>query len=474
MGSFIQRVGNFDAWREAARLQLLRKTPPSALIWQSGEDEQQFLFQTAFPTEPAPAGTVRLPRAFVEAAKTVARHRDPNRWSLLYRIAWRIQNENPNLLHIEVDDDIRLLGSMRKAVETDIYKMQAFVRFRRVVPGGAEQFVAWYRPDHHTLDANEQFFTERFGGMRWAILTPEVSMMWDLARVQYGPGVPRSEAPAEDEFEDLWRTYYCSIYNPARRNLDATRAQLPVRRWQDLPETRTIPELVRVSRGRVESMARMQPRAASAFIPGNAGIPALREAVQRCSACELCGLATQAVFGEGGLGEGRLGEGDRRARVVLVGEQPGDEEDRAGRPFVGPAGQVLQAAMDQAGLDRSSVYVTNAVKAFRYEERGKRRIHKTPRPAHIATCRPWLEAEVAAIGPEVIVCMGASAAQSVLGRTAQIKAERGRREERRWGADVIVTYHPSAILRAPDEATKAELYRALVEDLSLYSGPKTF
>jgi DNA polymerase len=210
-------------------------------------------------------------------------------------------------------------------------------------------------------------------------------------------------------------------------------------------------------------MARVHPGAASAFIPAQADLPVLREAVQQCRACELCGLATQAVFGEG----------NRGARIVLVGEQPGDEEDRAGRPFVGPAGQVLEAAMRQAGLDRSSVYVTNAVKAFRYEERGKRRIHKTPRAAHIATCRPWLEAEIAALRPELIICMGATAAQSVLGRAIQIKAERGRREERRWGADVIVTYHPSAILRAPDEATKAELYRALVEDLSFQAAPKT-
>ncbi|MDQ1472482.1 MAG: uracil-DNA glycosylase, partial [Bryobacterales bacterium] len=249
MGPFIQRANNFDSWREAARLQLLRKTPPSALIWQSGEDEQQFLFHAEPPPETTPNGTVKLPRAFVDCARTVARHRDPNRWSLLYRIAWRIQNENPNLLQIEVDDDIHLFASMRKAVETDIYKMRAFVRFRRVVLDGSEQFVAWYCPDHHTLDANERFFADRFGGMRWAILTPEVSMIWDLTEVHYGPGVPRSEEPAEDEFEDLWRAYYCSIYNPARRNLNAMRAQLPVRRWENLPESRTIPELVRVSRG---------------------------------------------------------------------------------------------------------------------------------------------------------------------------------------------------------------------------------
>ena len=334
--------------------------------------------------------------------------------------------------------------------------MRAFVRFRRVAHNGSEQYVAWYHPEHHSLYANERFFVERFGGMRWAILTPEGSMVWDLEQVHYGPGVPRSNAPAEDEFDELWRAYYASVYNPARLNLDAMRAQLPVRRWQDLPESRAIPELVRMSRGRVQSMILIQPAAASAFIPPNAALPVLRESIRRCSACELCSRATGAVFGEG----------TQPARIMLVGEQPGDEEDRAGHPFVGPAGQVLDGAMRDAGLDRASVYVTNAVKAFRFEECGKRRIHQTPGASHIAACRPWLEAEVAAIRPELIVCLGATAAQSVLGRTVRIHAERGWPVQNRWGALVFVTYHPSAVLRAPDESTKAEFARALVEDLA--------
>ena len=357
----------------------------------------------------------------------------------LYRVALRIQNEEPNLFSIETDDDVHALAVMRKAIEYDVYKMRAFVRFRRVVHGGAEQYLAWYRPDHHTLDANERFFVGRFGGMRWAILTPEVSMEWDLERVRYGPGVPRSKAPAEDEFEDLWRAYYSSIYNPARLNLDAMRAQLPVRRWQDLPESRVIPELVRVSRGRVASMVRMQAGAASAFIPAGADLPVLRESIRRCNACELCSRATQAVFGEG----------PRDARILFVGEQPGDEEDLAGRPFTGPAGQLLDRAMREAGVDRSSVYVTNAVKAFRFEERGKRRIDQTPRSVHIATCRPWLDAEIDAIHPRLIVCLGATAAQSLLGRRFAFIDKRGSIALHRSGAAVIVmTIHrPSSAHR---------------------------
>ena len=228
---------------------------------------------------------------------------------------------------------------MRKAIRNDIHKMRAFVRFRRVMQDDIEQYVAWYRPDHYILGANERFFVERFGAMHWAILTPDGSLVWDTQQVRYGPGVPRSEAPAEDELEDLWRAYYASIYNPARRNLDAMRAQLPVRRWQDLPESRLIPELVRLSPGRVESMIDARPASASEFIPRDADLPLLREAVHHCRACELCALATQPVFGEG----------PPDARILVVGEQPGDEEDHTGHPFVGPAGRVLDAAEQDPG-----------------------------------------------------------------------------------------------------------------------------
>ena len=444
---------NFHSWREKAREALRSGTAPGSVVWESG---QAGLFEAETVSAPAQRTTIQIPRAFLDHAQVVALHRDPDRWELLYRIAWRIQDENAHLLHIEVDDDIRNLLMMRKSIERDIHKMRAFVRFRRVEHEGQEQFVAWYPPDHHILEANERFFVDRFGAMRWAILTPEASLLWDLEKVQYGPGVPRSEAPAEDQFDDLWRTYYSSIYNPARLNLDAMRAQLPVRRWVDLPESRTIPELVRMSRERVETMAKTQPVSAAKFIPPNAGLPELREAVKQCSACELCAMATQPVFGEG----------PGAARILLVGEQPGNEEDLAGRPFVGPAGKVLMAALEEAGLDRAQIYLTNAVKAFRFEERGKRRIHQKPGASHIAACRPWLDAEIANVRPGRIVCLGATAAQSVFGRVTQIKAERGRTTQHASGAQIVVTYHPSAILRTPDEAAKAEMMKALIADLA--------
>lgn len=428
---------------------LSRKLPPEQVLWSAHPS----LFDE-LSAEPAPA--LALPRSFVKAAQIVARHSSPERWSLLYRVAWRILNENRNLMVIEVDDDIRALERMRKAVQTDIYKTKAFVRFRRVVIDGIEQFIAWYAPDHDTLEANIGFFVQRFGGMRWSILSPKITISWDLKELHRGPGVPCSQAPAHDELEELFRTYYSAIYNPARLNLTAMKAQLPVRRWKDLPEAQAIAGLVRRSREKVESMAAAQGQAASDLIPAGASLEVLRGAVHQCRACELCARATQAVFGEGA----------REARVVLVGEQPGDEEDLSGRPFVGPAGQVLDAALVEAGLARSELYVTNAVKAFRFEQRGKRRIHKTPRGAHIATCRPWLEAEISAIQPSVIVCLGASAAQSVFGRTMGITGTRGQFFAHPWAESVTVTYHPSAILRNPDQNAQQQLTRALIEDLS--------
>ena len=180
----------------------------------------------------------------------------------------------------------------------------------------------------------------------------------------------------------------------------------------------------------------------------------LREAVQSCRGCDLYRYATQAV----------AGEGPQSSIIVFIGEQPGDEEDRLGRPFVGPAGRLFDRALDEAGIDRSAVYVTNAVKHFKFEERGKRRIHKRPSASESAACRPWLEAELAAIRPEVIVCLGATAAQSVFGRDYRVTKERGQFVEHAWAPKATSTVHPSAILRAPSELRHVE-YERFVEDL---------
>ncbi|WP_214466023.1 UdgX family uracil-DNA binding protein [Microbacterium flavescens] len=194
------------------------------------------------------------------------------------------------------------------------------------------------------------------------------------------------------------------------------------------------------------------------WVPEKGGLPVLREAVQGCRGCELWERATQAVFGDGG----------ERARIMLVGEQPGDREDRTGEPFVGPAGRVLDEALRTAGIERDQVYVTNAVKHFRFEERGKRRIHKKPDVGHVTACRPWLEAELRAVDADVIVCLGATAARAVLERPVKIGEERGRVLDHD-GRLVVVTVHPSAVVRLREAEERAVAVAGLAGDLRLAS-----
>jgi DNA polymerase len=202
-------------------------------------------------------------------------------------------------------------------------------------------------------------------------------------------------------------------------------------------------------------MARKQDEGASPYLPDSRSLPTLRRAVQDCRGCDLFRHATQAVFGAG----------PASASIVFVGEQPGNDEDLKGLPFVGPAGKLLDRALVEAGIDRTEVYVTNVVKHFKFEERGKRRIHKKPSASEVDACRPWLEAEISAIKPKIIVCLGATAAQAILGRTYRLTKERGTFTKHAWAPFVTATIHPSAILRAPDEDQRQQQYRDLVADL---------
>src|SRR5437867_9490779 len=199
---------------------------------------------------------------------------------------------------------------------------------------------------------------------------------------------------------------------------------------------------------------RTQPTAAP-LIPANPTIAKLRAAAANCRACELWKTGTQTVFGEGGP----------KARVMFVGEQPGDQEDIQGRPFVGPAGKILDKALEAAGIDRKQVYVTNAVKHFKWEPRGKRRIHKKPNSLEITACKPWLEAEIEVLKPDVIVCLGATAAQSLLGKDFKVSTQRGIFIESPLAPYVMATVHPSSLLRAPDDETRRRETQRFTEDL---------
>ena len=202
-------------------------------------------------------------------------------------------------------------------------------------------------------------------------------------------------------------------------------------------------------------MPRKNLPTAAPFVPIGATLKGLWKAAQKCEGCDLYRNATQAV----------LGEGPPSARIVMIGEQPGDQEDRAGHPFVGPAGRLLDKALEEAGIARSDVYITNTVKHFKFEVRGKRRIHKKPGEIEIGACRPWLDAELDRVRPELIVCLGATAARAVIGKEHRIERDRGKFFEHPKARAVTATVHPSAVLRAPDDEARHKAYAAFVEDL---------
>src|SRR5207247_9933254 len=277
-----------------------------------------------------------VPRQFLDLARQVASHRDPTRWTLLYRVLWRLVHESRDLLKAASDPEVRRLHAMAAEARREAHRAE-------------------------------------------------------VAALSLAEGAAEAAAP---------------------------------------------------------------------FVPPNASLDDLREAVRRCTGCDLYQHATQVVFGRG----------PADARIVLVGEQPGDQEDLKGAPFVGPAGEVLDRALVEVGLDRERLYVTNAVKHFKFIERGKRRIHQTPRLSELAACRPWMEAAIAAIKPEVLVCLGATAARATVAADFRLLRDRGRFFPARSAEKTIATLHPSAVLRGEDETQQTRLYGMLVEDLRLVPG----
>jgi uracil-DNA glycosylase len=215
--------------------------------------------------------------------------------------------------------------------------------------------------------------------------------------------------------------------------------------------------LVRRTTRRPAAKRAVATGSAADFIPPHPTLPKLRAAAMNCRGCELWTRGTQTVFGEG----------PARARVMIVGEQPGDQEDRAGHPFVGPSGRLLDRALEEAGIDRGDVYVTNAVKHFKWErgEKSARRIHKKPNDSEIRACHPWLDEEIRLVKPEVVVCLGATAAQSIMGKAFKVTKERGRPVKGPFGGTVIATVHPSSVLRAPDAEAREEAEREFIADM---------
>lgn len=434
----------FEAWREEARRLVQNGIAPADVAWSDGEGSGD-LFAAPSPPPAAPAqGEVRASRAFLALARSVILHRDPARLSLLYRALWRLQRQ-PRLLEDAADPDVRALETLAKQVRRDIHKMRAFVRFRAVLDDdGIERFVAWFEPEHRIERPNADFFVNRFANQRWSILTPRLSLHWDGAALCEGPPASKADAPSEDAAEELWLRYYRSIFNPARLKVGAMLKEMPRKYWKNLPEARQIPELIAGAQQREASMI---ATGTSLFDePPPDSLAGIGKAIGQCRRCPIGCNGTRAV----------MGEGPADASLMIVGEQPGDNEEREGLPFVGPAGQLLDDYLQEAGVDRGAAYVTNAVKHFKFEARGKRRLHQTPTAGEIDICRWWLDGERALVRPRVILALGASGARGLLGRTPAIARERGRAIAQPDGAAVFVTAHPSYLLRLDGDARERE------------------
>ena len=451
---------DFDAWRDAARGLLADDVPAEDVVWQVGGQATDLFATAAEPSAATAAPAFKVPRAFLDLARNAILNRDPERFSLLHRLLTRLRRET-GLIEDHADPLVRRLEGLAKHVRRDIHKMRAFLRFREVTEDdGAGRYVAWFEPEHHIVRANAAFFVNRFASMRWSILTPEVSLHWDGAALSEGPGATKADAPEGDPIEEVWKTYYASIFNPARVKVGAMLKEMPRKYWKNMPETALVPELLATAQARESGMIAKARTAARTDLGGNSQIAwdALREEAMGCTRCHLYKNATQTVFGEGPVS----------ASIMFVGEQPGDQEDLAGHPFVGPAGQVFDRALGEAGIDRAATYVTNAVKHFKFEPRGKRRIHAKPDGGEIEACRWWIEQEQMLVRPKVTVALGATAARSLFGKVMTISRERGRALALPGdGGEAWITVHPSYLLRLPDEAARTSEFARFVEDLKL-------
>ena len=517
---------DLPGFRRAARDLLARKIPPEQVSWHSRSTPTQDLFaDSGAPAKPDGQGElhgdspvalghgnapiIHVPAEFLTLCQAVILHSDPNRFGLLYRLLWRLRHE-PALRHDPLDADRVRAQHMAQAVRRDMHKMKAFVRFRpvenldhgvgddpmadevfRPPPAAGPLHIAWFEPEHHTLEATAPFFVRRFTQMRWAILTPECSIEWRpgidgrQGSLQTGPGAQKADAPPADAGEALWLTYYQNIFNPARLKLKMMQKEMPRRYWKNLPEAQFISELTAAAAQRRMGMIDQAPtepqRRIPVFTQGTAAtaraqtargvsqildnlqhgekpatLQALNAAANACRACPIGQHATQAVCGEGPL----------RARLMVVGEQPGDQEDLRGRPLVGPSGQLFDRALADLGWNRAGLFITNAVKHFKYEPRGKRRLHKTPSQHEAAACLHWLEGEIELVKPEAAIALGATAAASLLGRKVAVMSERGQWFSRADGLRVLVTLHPAALLRMPPDQQDAA-YGAWRDDLAL-------
>jgi uracil-DNA glycosylase family protein len=409
-------------WRRAARAYVLASVEPGELTWT--------VDGTSGPV-PDIQGGFTLSRAWVSLLSLAFQAREPERFGLLYALVWRAHRDGLALSGDD-DPDTRIARRWAQAVRADAHRMRTQVRFARVDFLGREHFLGWFAPDHFVLESNARLLARR-DPHGFTIVTPDGTAHRDEAGLRFGAGL---RDPGDDEtLLAWWDVHHETILASSNQG-------------GGLPEAEDLDEIPRPM-----DQPPIGPVVLSTTHSGVIG--QLARDASTCERCALCGPASQTVFGEG----------SGAFRVMFIGEQPGDQEDIIGRPFVGPAGQLLDVALEEAGIDRRRIYITNAVKHFKFTPRGRRRIHQSPSPQEIDICRFWLDEERKAVNPRLLVLMGGSAGRAVLGRPVAVTRERGRPFNLPDGGTAFLTVHPSYLLRQPDEASRAREYAAFVRDL---------
>jgi len=436
---------DFAGWRTAARTLRAARVAPEETIW-TVDGGGDLLDDAALDVRGGPGGFT-VPREFMTLAATAILHRSDERFALLYRLIWRLARE-PGLLQAGGDPDTGQARGFAAAVAAAGQKMRAFASFSPLSDDPATH-LAWFEPAHRVTEAVAPFFARRFAAQRFSLLTPDACAHWNGRGLIFSPGADPADAPRGDTLEAWWRSRYAGLMEPASADSGCNPRDRPA-----------IPPPMASSPAPSRRVVRAAQRASRDAPYDGVAITSLEEVragVNLCRRCDLYRNATQGV----------AGEGPSRARLMLVGEQPGDQEDLTGRPFVGPAGQMLDKALAEAGVPRPEVYVTNAVKHFKHELRGKKRIHKTPATGEVTACRWWLDNERRIVRPRVIVALGATAALSVFAKPLPIGENRGRAHQLPDQAQGVVTWHPSFLLRVPDYDARNRAYAEFVADLRL-------
>ncbi|ASL46005.1 hypothetical protein bAD24_III01315 [Burkholderia sp. AD24] len=472
---------SFAAWRRAARAVLRQEIEPAQIDWvelegdaaQGGSSSEAGQETThaatvgaadvaAASANSAATAPAAIPRELLSRLKAAACYRAPDRWALLYRILWRWTHGERQVIALDDPDGAQLAHRMQ-SVNQESEDLVALTLFRRRDPSmGLPEFVGWYEPHHDLLERAAAYFGKRMGDSTWMLATPQGAAFWNGMLLRIGrPATEESteaahalpasamtgEAITSEPTAALWLACYARAFN-------AEAAPVPLRYWRTPAAGPPLPAHLARERSRLGAQSSVVTVPERPPIEYSAVTPPLREPTGPLAACRRCALwrnAQQAV----------AGAGPARAALMVVGEQPGEYENQHGEPFTGPAGQLLDTVLARAGLERSALYLTYAVKHYKWETLDQQRIHRTPAPREVEACQYWLDRELTQIGPRVVVTLGATALKALSGAHVNLSEYLGQTIARD-GRLIVPTWHPSYALRTADARLREDIVAAIV------------